>query len=540
MKHCAVIPGLVLAGLLSGCYEKSGGPPEAQFGALLRWQFVGTAQLASSSDAAKLRQIAAVPSTAEFRDEVLQKLARAPQAFWAASLPAGVADQSALIRPLLDDLLTAESFLEVRGPIERSETVLAIQLSDSRAGLWQTNLWRLVQNWKLGTPQAWSVEGFKGWELKRQDAPGLVRCLRARNWLLVSLGADRLPLLPTLAQQVSKAGRPVPGLQSAWLDLAGDWPALRKWFPVCAEFRLPPTRLTVVGKGENLRTEARMYYSEKVPWTPAPWKIPTNAIKDPIISFTAGQGLAALLGDLKGVAELGLKPLPDQFCLWAQPAVFAQSYVAMPVPNATNAARQLSQSLPRFVQARFSPIMGQFAYVSNKAELFWQGLPVAEPRLRPYREGGNDYLLGGLFPVAPGTNAVPSDLFAQLTGRKNLLYYDWEITQERLIHARPLYQLLDILHRRQFTPTNTPSHKWLREVGPLLGNTVTEVTLDAPKQLTLVRKSHLGLTGFELYTLARWVESRGFPLKFEPPPPIELTRTNVVGRSTNAAPRPQR
>jgi len=135
---------------------------------------------------------------------------------------------------------------------------------------------------------------------------------------------------------------------------------------------------------------------------------------------------------------------------------------------------------------------------------------------------------------------VPPDLFAQLTGRKNLLYYDWEITQERLVHARPLYQLLDILHRRQFTPTNTPSHKWLREVGPLLGNTVTEVTLDAPKQLTLVRKSHLGLTGFELYTLARWIESRGFPLKFEPPPPIESPRTNAAGRNTNAAPRPKR
>jgi len=540
MKQFIVIPGLVLAGLLSGCYEKSGGRPEAQFGALLRCQFVGTAQLASSPDATKLRQIGALPTTAGFRDEVFQKLARAPHQFWLANLPAGVADQSSLIRPLLDDLLTAESFLEVRGPIERSETVLAIQLNDSRAGVWQTNLWRLVQEWRLGMPQVCTVEGYKGWELKRKDAPTLVRCVRARNWMLLSLGADRLPLLPTLAQQVNKNGRPVPALQNAWFDLAADWPALRTWLPVFAEYRLPPTRLTLVGKGEYLRTEARLFYSEKVPWTPAPWKIPTGLIKDPVISFTAGQGLSALLGDAKGVADLGVKPLPDQFCMWAQPAVFAQSYVAMPVANATNAVRQLSQSLPRFVQARFSSLRGRFAYVSNRAELFWQGLPLAEPGLRPHREGGCDYLLAGLFPLAPGSNAAPPALYAQLSGRKNLIYYDWEITQERLVHARPLYQLLDILHHRQFTSTNTPSHRWLREVGPLLGNTVTEVTLDSPKELALVRKSHIGLTGFELYTLARWVESRDFPLKFEPPPPLAFPRTNTVGRSTNAAPRPKR
>jgi hypothetical protein len=131
-------------------------------------------------------------------------------------------------------------------------------------------------------------------------------------------------------------------------------------------------------------------------------------------------------------------------------------------------------------------------------------------------------------------------LLAQISGRKNLVYYDWEITQERLVHARPLNQLLDIVNRRQFPRTNAPAQKWLRTVGSLLGNTVTEVTLSAPKELTLTRRSHIGFTGAELETLARWLDAPGFPLKFEPPPPTSALRTNAAIRATKPSNRPKR
>ena len=36
-----------------------------------------------------------------------------------------------------------------------------------------------------------------------------------------------------------------------------------------------------------------------------------------------------------------------------------------------------------------------------------------------------------------------------------------------------------------------------------LGNTVTDMTQTGPSELTLVRKSHAGFTGFELLALAR-------------------------------------
>ena len=54
--------------------------------------------------------------------------------------------------------------------------------------------------------------------------------------------------------------------------------------------------------------------------------------------------------------------------------------------------------------------------------------------------------------------------------------------------------------------------RWQCLAAPLLGNTVTEITLTGPREITLVRKSHLGFTGFELVMLTRWLNDPHFPL----------------------------
>jgi hypothetical protein len=130
---------------------------------------------------------------------------------------------------------------------------------------------------------------------------------------------------------------------------------------------------------------------------------------------------------------------------------------------------------------------------------------------------------------------APSELFAQL-GRADLAYYDWEITQEKLVHAGQMFQVVDIANHRQLPQRNTSSQQWLLAVGPLLGNTATEIAISAPKELTLVRKSHIGFTGFELIALMRWLDSPGFPFHYQPPPlyPDPRSMTNFVRRATNA------
>ena len=176
----------------------------------------------------------------------------------------------------------------------------------------------------------------------------------------------------------------------------------------------------------------------------------------------------------------------------------------------------------------------------------FQNTVMNEGRLNP------DALRKGNIPMLRKTNnPPPAELFAQFLGRKDLIYYDWEITQDGVLHARQMWQLLDILQHRNFPPDDAPTVKWLAEAGPLLGNTISEVSQSGPKELTLIRKSHIGLTGFEILALTRWFDSPGFPFSYEPPgkikprerPPETKTkgkatapRTNVVNPSGSVPP----
>ena len=127
--------------------------------------------------------------------------------------------------------------------------------------------------------------------------------------------------------------------------------------------------------------------------------------------------------------------------------------------------------------------------------------------------------MGGFFSRPPGTNPPPPGLFEQLKGRSNVAYYDWEYTglipgsavESRLKHWQTIYQLYDIVHGFTVSRVNAPSQQWLLEVSPLLGNTSTEITATSPTEMTLVRNSQSGFTGFELVSLLRWLDSPSFP-----------------------------
>jgi hypothetical protein len=135
--------------------------------------------------------------------------------------------------------------------------------------------------------------------------------------------------------------------------------------------------------------------------------------------------------------------------------------------------------------------------------------------------------------VGGGTNApAPPELFAQFMGRTNVMYYDWEITEQALLHSRQMWQILDILERRSLSGTNQASSNWTFDMASHLGNTVTEVTLSTPNELTLVRKSHIGFTGFELVALSRWFDSPSFPFGYEPPPKSRFPRSKPRGTNT--------
>lgn len=537
MKNRTAVLGVALwclgLGLvLVGCLDQ-GGNGSTYKGPLLRYHFAGRSHLPPATNALVYRVVDALPATAELRADLARKLSSGSMALWRRDLPAGATNVAGLLAPLFEDLQETESLVEVRGPLGRTETVVACELGEDRAQLWDNRLRTVVGAWQFGAPRENNFEGFRGWEARRAQSPNTVQFFRAGRWVLVGLGQDGVPQLSAMLKQIKGGGRPVKGLTGPFLEWSADLPALRPWFPALARYPLPALVTSVAGRGDSIRTEMRMHYSTAIPWQPEPWRIPTNVIYEPITSFTAGQGIAPLYKAFTRGYDLGMGSVPNQFCAWG--ARHPQCRTFFSVPTATDSSNLIltvGQNLPKFLLDTVTNAQGDFYFVSNRSEVVWAGLQWMVPVLHPDRNGKDNFLVGGNFPLAAKGQLAPEELFSQLRGRPSLMYYDWEITQERIVHARQLYQLFCLATGRFAPADDSPMQKWMAEVGPHLTNTVTEITRVGPQELSLVRKSHIGLTGFELASLAIWLDSPGFPFDISLPSliPAKVRATNAKRR----------
>jgi hypothetical protein len=339
-----------------------------------------------------------------------------------------------------------------------------------------------------------------------------------------------------MVQKAAKGEPLATAAGNAVLELDADLPALGTWFPILARHPLPPLRATVSGRGEMLRTEMTLRYSGKLPIKTDAWQLPRHFINDPLVSFTAARGIAPLWSNFKWLRDLEITPTPNQIVTWGMAYDQTQLFFAFPTSDPTNTIATLATRVPGFTTHFVERPVGSFLYLSNRAEVVWEGLPFLIPNLRTLRDGDQGFVAGGTVPNPPLTNPPPAELYGQFLDRPDLVYYDWELTHLRLSHARQFYQLQSILNSRQVPGTNAPVERWLLAISPHLGNSVTEVTLASPTELRLVRKSVLGLTGFELATLARWIDSPSFPFGFEPPPPIRRPDASAAGKKTSRTP----
>jgi hypothetical protein len=511
MKRVSWSAGLAVV-LLCGCLEK--GSRSATETPFLQLHWAGaTAISTNGTNAAKLQLVLKLQSTMEVRTQAMAKLARVPQELWQKTLGRAAADASSRLQPLLEDLWQFESVVTLRGKPEQPDVLIAAKLDRAKADAWSKHLSQLAESWKLGSA---SVNGASAkWSVGRRDLH--IHYARDGEWTFAAFTrSGKSPF-----SQGSAAITPLGG---AILDMRADGRRLGATFPVLAKYSLPPSHLKVMPRGEALRTEGTLTYSERLPIKLEPWKIPTNLVTEPLVSFTCAQGIQPLLDQIKGYSKLRLKTPPNQFCSWGLGTVHAQTFLSVPLPNATNVLRDIADRLPQFVETYFTNPPGMFLWISNRVEWIWSGLPMVIPHVRARRSGNDEFLMAGLFPAPIGSNTAPAELFAQVIGRTNLVYYDWESTDQRLPHARQTFQLSDIIAGRRIQATNFATQRWISEVAPLLGNTVTEVTLSAPRELSLVRKSDIGLTGFEVAWLGRWIDSPRFPFHYEPPP---MVRTRV-------------
>src|SRR5665213_2672087 len=190
------------------------------------------------------------------RSQVADKLAPWLAGWLQAKLGVTVPDGAAKLRPLLDDLQTAEWFLESRVTADgKVDAAIAIKLDSIRTQLWQANL-------KPFFPTA----GFKF----------------SDGWLIFVSDSSASALGDLVKKMFQAAG--------SWLDVDVNWPRLAQWHPKLRELGLPETHFTVTAPDANLHVDGKFFFPENLPLNLADWQLPTNLIHEPFDSFTAVRG----------------------------------------------------------------------------------------------------------------------------------------------------------------------------------------------------------------------------------------------------------
>jgi len=490
--------------------------------------FAGGAAIAADTNAAAFTNLWCTPEAQALRSQTLDMLARAPYA-WLKSKMAATNDGAAQLRPLLEDGLAGEWFLQIRDATNGSpESVLAIHLPADRARSWQTSLAAVLESWTGITAEKTAT----GWTLKKHQPPDLIRFARAGDWVVLGCGQGDLPLTGELVRRVSAGQRPGPFDTNAWFSAEVDWPRLARRFPELQLPNLPETRCEAVGRGGNLRLAGKLVFPQPLAWTLEPWQLPTNAIHMPINGFAAWRGLAPWLRQQAWLQPYALTPWPNQMIIWSMVQMPLQTFAAVPVPDGKKALQELEEKLSARTNWR-----GEFAMpltmVPTNNEIFWRGLPMVAPSLQTLHEPGGDFLFASVFPNTPSGRPLPPDLLAQLAPA-NLVYYHWEITGERLKQLPQLTQLALMITRHRQLDVRSAAGKWLERIGPTLGATVTEVKQTATNELSFQRKAPAGLTAVELIALASWLEATNFPgCNLDLPPP---RRRHPAAPATNAPP----
>lgn len=438
------------------------------------------------------------------RNQTADKLAPWLAGWLQAKLGVTVPGGAVKLRPLLDDLQTAEWLLESRVQADgKPEVVLAIKLAVPRVQIWRDGL-------KPFFPAATFTEAG-GW-LVFDSAPGT-------GWLA--------------GQMVGKISAP----GQAWLELDVNWPQMAQWYPKLKELGLPETQLAVTAPDANLHINGKLYFPENLSLVVEPWRVPTNTLHQPFNSFTAVRGFSSWLKTQLWAQPYKISPTPNQLFTWSLPGVPYQTFAAIPVPNALDALNQAYVRLLPVFKDGDRKFLSPFTLVQTNKEINFRGVPFISPYLKAVSEPAGQFLLAGVFPNTPRSKPLPPELFQRLA-QKNLLFYHWEITAERMPQALNLSQLGLALTLHRQLPGNSASAKWMNKIAPTLGNTITEIFQSGPAEMTFARKAPGGFTAEELFVLACWLEADNFPHSNLSLPPRSAKLKRLHSKIPGALPMP--
>jgi len=536
MKHfCFPLAALALAGLLGGCGKSAptaaapatpavpAAPATPAAAPIARFHWLGMKRLAAETNAASFLRIWNEPETARLETQTLDKLSTAPWRLMPRIATTNPAAAPAL-RPLLDDLVNQESYGEVRRATNQpGELVFAIRLSPERSALWETNLAAVLES-LTGLRVTNAPSG--GWTLRKHEAPDLIEFTRSGEWTLLGAASGTNHLLADEAARIGLISRnrlahnvapDSPGdlWLEADLDLAKLGTAFARGWQMPDGF--PQIALAMIGDGQTVLTRGNLTFASALSLPLEPWMIPTNLARGSLGSFTAVRGFAPWLAASKTWQDFQLGPAPNQLFSWASREVPMATFFAVPLTDASNRVSQITQSLIlQFGEYISTNNFGRLERATEFNGLGWLTVPFASPFL----QSAKGFVLAGFFPNAGSRMAVPPPLL-QASTATNLAYYDWELTGPRISTLLQLGQFLRlVLHKTQLP--SAAAMNWFMANGSSLGPCITTVFQTAPEQLSLSRRSSIGLTAVELHLLADWLESPDFPRtlnSFQPPTP---------------------
>lgn len=500
MKHLFAVIGLTLSALAAHAAV-----PQPDL--ITQIHFAGAPVIGANPHASAFTNEFTSSEALALRAKMATSLSRWLSGWLQTNLNAAVPDGAAKLRPLFDDLQWSEFALQIWAmPDGQSETAVVIKLDPARAQLWQTNLKPFFSKATFNSSGGWLVFDSN----------------------------------PALQKAGDKLAKNIAATGTNWLDLYVNWPGLAQWHHPLKELGLPATEFHVTALGNNLNTVGKFEFPSNLALNLEPWHVPTNTIHAPFDSFTAVRGFATWLQSQSWAPSLQLSPMPNQLFLWSLPALPFQSYAAAPVPNASTAVSQAYAHLQMAISgasARGDLMTPAKVEMSSNA-IAVTGVPFLAMHAQSVTEPAGQFLVAGLFPNPPQGLPLPPGLFDRLA-TKNLVFYHWESTADRIPQLLQMTQLGLMLTRHKQLDGKSAAYKWLRKAGATKGTTETGITQTGPAEFTFLRQGPGLFTAIELFTLANWLEATNFPgcdLKA----PAQLQSMTVAQPSApSAAPAPK-
>jgi len=482
--------------------------PAAETIGKIHW--LGKDRLAASTNVDTLMGIWGLTESTNLEAQTLAKLATAPWRLISGAPEVATAPVS-LLSPLLKDLLDKEVLVEVRQTEEQpGALVLAVRVDAAKSALWATNLAAVAGSLAGSQP---TPEGTNGWILQKAAAPNIFELQFAGDWVVVGISQSSNRFAGEIAQRLLKSSTLLADT-NYFISLDLDLPRISRAFELGWNFpsEWPRITLTLNGEGESVRTRAELVFPHSLPFQVEAWNIPTNLVFDPLLSFTAVQGIAPWLNTWPAYQNLHLGPAPNQMFLWAQNGIPFQSYVAAAVPNSATLISNLVQTLSDQVNPWMTNhAAGYFDRGTNAAEVVWSEVPFMSPFLRAAPPLQTNFVFGGLIGVLSTNRSAPPELLKQFETKKDLVGYDWEVTGPRIQQWLYFGQLIRFALSKAQIPPSSAGFAWLRSLESRLGNSGTTLSLTGPNRLTLVRNSGAGFSSAELLWLVDWLESPSFP-----------------------------